>query len=57
MNQNGLTELEFKDDNLEKFSKGILKEVKDNIKLDKTVEDKIIIATKPKSKLYFDSDC
>ena len=54
MNQNGLTELEFKDDNLEKFSKGILKEVKDNIKLDKTVEDKIIIATKPKSKLYFD---
>ena len=54
MNQNGLTELEFKDDNLEKFSKGILKEVKDNIKLDKTVEDKIIIASKPKSKLYFD---
>ena len=54
MDQNGLKELEFKENNIEIFTKGILKEVKDTIKLDKSVEDKIIISTKPTSKLYFD---
>ena len=54
MSQNGLKELEFKEKSLEKFNKGILKEVKDNIKLDTSVKDKIIIADKPTGKLYFD---
>ena len=54
MNQNGLMELEFNDNNLEKFSKGILREVKNNIKLDSTVENIITIVSKPKSQLYFD---
>lgn len=54
MKFHGLEELTFKDKNLEKFSKGILREVKDTIELDDTVKDKVIIVRKPSVKLYFD---
>ncbi len=51
---NGFEELVFEEKSLEKFSKGILKNVKDTIELDDTVKDKIVIARKPEAKLYFD---
>ena len=51
---NGFDELIFEEKSLEKFSKGILKTVKDTIELDETVKDKIIIAKKPTARLYFD---
>ena len=54
MSDEGLTELAFKDNKLDLFTKGILKNVKDNIELDDSVKDKIIIVTKPDVKLYFD---
>lgn len=54
MNEEGLKELIFKDNKLDIFAKGILRNVKDNIELDDSVKDKIIIVTKPDVKLYFD---
>ena len=54
MQDEGLEELTFKDNKLDLFTKGILKNVKDNIELDDSVKDKIIIVTKPDVKLYFD---
>lgn len=54
MNNEGLTKLSFKENKLDLFTKGILRNVKDNIELDDTVKDKIIIVTKPDIKLYFD---
>ena len=54
MSDEGLTELTFKENKLDLFTKGILKNVKDNIELDDSVKDKIIIVTKPDVKLYFD---
>ena len=54
MNNHGFEELVFEDKSLEKFSKGILKTVKDTIELDDTVKDKIVIVRKPEVKLYFD---
>ena len=54
MEEELLPELTFTEDKLDLFSRGILKNVKDNIELDETVKDKIIIVTKPKVKLYFD---
>ena len=54
MQDEGLEELTFKDNKLDLFTKGILKNVKDNIELDDSVKDKIIIVTKPGVKLYFD---
>lgn len=54
MREERLEELTFKEDKLDLFTKGILKNVKDNIELDNSVKDKIIIVTKPDVKLYFD---
>ena len=54
MQDEGLEELTFKDNKLDLFTKGILRNVKDNIELDDSVKDKIIIVTKPDVKLYFD---
>lgn len=54
MNDEGLKELIFKDNKLDIFTKGILRNVKDTIELDDSVKDKIIIVTKPDVKLYFD---
>lgn len=54
MDSYNFEELAFEEKNLEKFSKGILKNVKDTIELDDSVKDKIIIARKPEAKLYFD---
>ena len=49
-----MNKLVFKNEDLDKFSNGILPEVKSNIKLDKTVEDKITIGVKPTAKIYLD---
>ena len=54
LKQNRLNKLVFKNEDLDKFSNGILPEVKANIKLDKTVEDKITIGVKPTTKIYLD---
>jgi len=54
MTKNGFEELEFENKSLEKFSKGILKSVKDTIELDDSVKDEIVIVRKPEVKLYFD---
>ena len=54
MKTEGLEELSFKENKLDLFTRGILRNVKDNIELDDTVKDKIIIVTKPDVKLYFD---
>lgn len=54
MQQNGLHDLEFKEEDLEVFNQGILPRIKQNIILDKTVEDKIILGVKPEFKIYFD---
>lgn len=54
MKEEELKELTFQESKLDLFTKGILRNVKDNIKLDDTVKDKIIIVTKPSVKLYFD---
>lgn len=49
-----LDTLVFPEEKLEKFSKGLLKEVKDTIKLDDTVKDSVIITAHPSAKIYFD---
>lgn len=54
MDAYGYSELIFEEKSFEKFSKGILKSVKDTIELDDTVKDKIIIVRKPEARLYFD---
>ena len=54
MKKNHINELIFKEKELDNFSKAILPRVKDNIKLDETLKDKIIIVNKPDVKLYFD---
>lgn len=54
MKEEGIEELSFKEDKLDVFTRGILRNVKDTIKLDDSVKDKIIIVTKPSVKLYFD---
>lgn len=54
MEDEGLQELVFKENKLDIFAKGILRSIKDTIKLDDTVKDKIIIVSKPTVKLYFD---
>ena len=51
---NKVKQLVFSENNLDSFIKGILPIVKDQIILDESVSDKIIISTKPECKLYFD---
>lgn len=51
---NKVKQLVFSENNLDSFIKGILPIVKDQIILDDSVSDKIIISTKPECKLYFD---
>ena len=54
MARNNFSELVFSDDSLEKFSKGILRNVKNTIVLDESVQDKIVVSKRPEAKLYFD---
>lgn len=54
MKEHNLDKLEFREDDLDKFTKSVLPIVKNNIKIDKKLEDKIIIGTKPDVKLYID---
>ena len=54
MNREEIQEVIFKEEDLEKFSKGLLTIIKDKIQLDKTVEDKIKIGIKPSIKIYID---
>lgn len=49
-----LKKLVFDDTKLEAFTKGILPFIKDDVKLDDSLSDKIIINFKPKIKLYID---
>lgn len=54
MIQNRVYELVFTDDNLDSFVQGILPIVKNDIILDESVSDKVVISLKPEAKLYFD---
>ena len=54
MLQNKVNELTFTENNLDSFIKGVLSIVKDQIILDDTVKDNVIISAKPHGKLYFD---
>ena len=54
MKQNKLQEITFQEENLETFSQGILQIIKDNIELDKSIENKIILGEKPNIKIYLD---
>ncbi len=54
MKSNHIKELVFKEKELDNFSKAILPRVKENIRLDESLKDKIIIVNKPDVKLYFD---
>lgn len=56
MKKEELEELLFNEQELEIFTKGILKNIKDTIKLDESVKDEIIITTTPKIKLFLDID-
>lgn len=54
MRYNKFKELIFEENSLEIFNKGILRNVKDTIKLDDSVGNDIIISRKPDGKLFFD---
>ena len=54
MYENDIEELVFNENELGNFSKAILPSVKDNIKIDETLKDKIIIVNKPDVKIYID---
>lgn len=54
MQENHLHDLEFKEEELNTFKEGILPIVKDNVVLDKTVEDTIVLGVKPSVKIYLD---
>ncbi len=54
MVENKIKQLLFSEGNLDSFIKGILPIVKDQIVLDDSVSDKVIITSKPSCKLYFD---
>lgn len=54
MDYNRMDNLTFRKEDLEMFKDGILPLVKDNILLDETVGEDIVIASTPEPKLYFD---
>ena len=54
MIDNKISQLVFEENNLDSFVKGILPIFKDQILLDESVADKVVISSKPESKLYFD---
>ena len=54
MSQNRIKQLVFNENNLDSFVKGVLPIVKDQIILDDSVSDKVVITDKPSCKLYFD---
>lgn len=54
MQNNHLHDIEFKDEELEIFKKGLLPVIQNNLVLDETLEGKIVIGVKPIPKLYFD---
>ena len=49
-----LDSLTFGNEDLNKFTNGVLNVIKDEIKIDNELENEIIICKKPKTKLYFD---
>lgn len=54
MLSNELDGLSFRSEDLEMFKEGVLPLIKENIVVDESVGDEIIIASKPDAKLYFD---
>lgn len=54
MNDNELNSLIFKEENLERFTKGIIPIFKENVTVEDKLKDKIIIGTKPTAKIYLD---
>lgn len=54
MNYYDLNNLIFKEEDLEKFTSGLLKTLKENITIADNLKDTIVIANKPTAKLYFD---
>ena len=54
MEENKLKSLKFKEKDLELFTNGILNIVKEDVIVDESASEKIIIGTKPKIQIYFD---
>lgn len=54
MQENQLHDLEFQEEDLTTFKEGILPILKNNVLLDKTVEDTIVLGIKPGVKIYLD---
>ncbi len=54
MQTNHLHDIEFKEENLEVFKKGLLPVIQKNLILDETLEGEIVLGVKPIPKIYFD---
>ncbi len=54
MHNSRLNEITFKEEDLELFSEGILPLVKNNVKIDSSLEDKIMLGVKPEIEIYLD---
>lgn len=54
MKHNKISELMFKEEDLDMFSSGILQVVKDTVILDEALKDKIILGVKPNISIYLD---
>lgn len=54
MQENQLHDLEFQEEDLDTFKDGILPIIKNNVLLDKTVEDTIVLGVKPEVKIFLD---
>ena len=54
MQQNQLHDLEFNEEDLPVFKEGILPIIKNNVIIDKSVEDKIVLGVKPNIKIYLE---
>ncbi len=54
MQQNRLHDIEFEEKDLNIFKNGVLPIIKNNVVLDATVEDKIVIGIKPKVRIYLE---
>ncbi len=52
--KNDLDELSFKRDNLEMFTQGMLPVIKENVSLDDSLKDEVILGVKPEPKIYLD---
>lgn len=54
MYKNGLKEFQFSKKELDKFTNGLLKIIKDNVEVDNSLKEEIVICKTPLVKLYFD---